>query len=124
MAKHILCPKCNDTEMDKVNFDNVEVDRCTKCFGIWLDYGELEAMMRKEGSEWVDIGGEEADMAQMGHIMTCPHCKIHMDATRDDVQKHIVFEKCPECGGIFLDAGELKDLKGITIIEYVRNLFS
>lgn len=39
------CPECGGTVLDRVQQDNVEIDRCPKCHGIWLDAGELELLM-------------------------------------------------------------------------------
>jgi Zn-finger nucleic acid-binding protein len=38
-------------------------------------------------------------------------------------QHHIDYEACTTCYGIFLDAGEFKDLKSFTIADYLRGLF-
>lgn len=39
------CPECEGSVLDRVQQDNVEIDRCPKCQGIWLDAGELELLM-------------------------------------------------------------------------------
>ena len=40
------CPNCA-VKLDAHTFEGVALDRCTKCGGIWLDHGELEAIVRK-----------------------------------------------------------------------------
>ena len=37
------CPRC-DGRLHEVAFENVRIDRCDKCRGIWLDAGELEQL--------------------------------------------------------------------------------
>jgi Zn-finger nucleic acid-binding protein len=37
------CPKCG-SDLEEVNYENVMIDRCTDCQGIWLDYGELDIL--------------------------------------------------------------------------------
>ena len=44
----MCCPKCGQGLKQKY-FENVEVDVCTGCEGIWLDKGELELLKKKEG---------------------------------------------------------------------------
>lgn len=45
-----LCP-CDNAVLDRVMFDSVEVDKCPKCNGIWLDAGEMELLTgRAKGS--------------------------------------------------------------------------
>lgn len=45
-----LCPNDND-EMQKVKRDNVELDICPTCRGIWLDRGELEKLLTVQKDE-------------------------------------------------------------------------
>ena len=44
------CPRCDDTELDKVYFigcEDILLDRCRNCGGFWLDGGELDLINRK-----------------------------------------------------------------------------
>jgi len=47
----LLCPRCQPRVfMEKVlskRDHRVVMDVCSRCKGVWLDYGELEAIMRK-----------------------------------------------------------------------------
>lgn len=43
-AKHI-CP-VDQSEMRKEVLQNLVIDRCPSCGGIWLDHDELEALLR------------------------------------------------------------------------------
>jgi uncharacterized protein len=45
------CPKCH-APMHTYNRNGVQIEQCSGCRGIFLDYGELEALSRAE-SEWV-----------------------------------------------------------------------
>lgn len=36
------CPVCDDVRMREVEKDNVLIDICPSCKGVWLDRGELE----------------------------------------------------------------------------------
>jgi Zn-finger nucleic acid-binding protein len=43
-----LCPVCKNTKMKKVNFvtySEISMDYCEKCEGLWLDRGELDAII-------------------------------------------------------------------------------
>jgi phage FluMu protein Com len=44
------CPKCGEA-LEEVSVQEVLVDRCPNCKGIWLDPGELERLTAKEGSK-------------------------------------------------------------------------
>ena len=37
------CPKCGMGLLE-VDYNNIKVDKCSSCDGIWLDAGELEAV--------------------------------------------------------------------------------
>ena len=47
----MLCPVCNVYLLKSIR-ENVEIDCCPRCGGIWLDHGELftmlNSLMRKE----------------------------------------------------------------------------
>lgn len=44
------CPKCH-APMHTYNRNGVQIEQCSGCRGIFLDYGELEALTRVE-SQW------------------------------------------------------------------------
>jgi Zn-finger nucleic acid-binding protein len=42
------CPRC-DGDLKESKFDEVSIDTCGKCGGVWLDSGELERVTSREG---------------------------------------------------------------------------
>ena len=44
----MLCPRCV-AELVPVHYREVEIDKCSRCEGIWLDCGELERLGEGEG---------------------------------------------------------------------------
>ena len=40
------CPKCPG-KLESYTFEGIGLDRCSDCGGIWLDRGELEALVHK-----------------------------------------------------------------------------
>ena len=130
-AGHILqqavgamnCPKCN-APMELVTFDGVTVDRCTSCRGIWFDANEQKWLKEKKGSDAIDIG-DAAVGKKMDKITNyqCPRCHGTMIRMVDVGQHHIDYEACTACFGIFLDAGEFRNLKDCNMSEYLQGLF-
>jgi Zn-finger nucleic acid-binding protein len=118
------CPKCA-AAMEPVTFEGVTVDRCTGCKGIWFDANEQRALKEKKGAEAIDIG-DAATGRKMDKItdIQCPRCHTRMIRMVDVDQHHIDYEACTVCYGMFLDAGEFKDLKDFTVSEYLRGLFA
>lgn len=49
------CPKCQ-ARMEPVRFEDIEVDRCVRCGGLWFDRQEREALNARAGSEVLDSG--------------------------------------------------------------------
>jgi uncharacterized protein len=46
-ATHWLkCPKCGG-ELEEKKFEDVVIDRCKSCSGVWLDAGELELLLHE-----------------------------------------------------------------------------
>ncbi|WP_165989122.1 zf-TFIIB domain-containing protein [Streptomyces sp. YIM 98790] len=45
------CPKCH-AAMHTFNRSGVQIEQCSGCRGIFLDYGELEAITRLEGQQF------------------------------------------------------------------------
>lgn len=44
-AHWMKCPKCG-SDLEEINFQNVMIDRCNECKGIWLDSGELDLLIK------------------------------------------------------------------------------
>ncbi len=47
------CPKC-DGHLLETKYENIAIDACDKCSGVWLDAGELAQVVDKEESGWLD----------------------------------------------------------------------
>lgn len=58
-VKQFRCPKCG-AELVAVPYKGIEIDKCSRCQGIWLDCGELEHV----------VEGEEGFLASMKRIFT------------------------------------------------------
>lgn len=55
-APTLDCPRC-DGRLREMVFDDVRIDRCDKCEGVWLDTGELEQIIREENTSgrWLSV---------------------------------------------------------------------
>lgn len=45
--RHCIRPSCEGKAMERVAIDNVEIDKCPTCGGVWLDPGELELLLKR-----------------------------------------------------------------------------
>jgi Zn-finger nucleic acid-binding protein len=87
--------------------DSISYDMCDKCGSLWLDAGDLDKMAFKTtGSiEYCEeIGSDEAEKKPK----KCPRCDdFNLSKVKflesDDIHLHL----CRNCGGFWLDGGEL-----------------
>ena len=49
-AGNLQCPKC-DGKLVETNYENIKIDVCEKCTGVWLDAGELAQIVDKDTNE-------------------------------------------------------------------------
>jgi len=117
----LQCPKCKHG-MDEITYEDVTIDRCTNCEGLWFDADEAHQLKSIEGSEVVDAGdpGEGWKWDSRSDIC-CPRCGSDMLKSADSKQIHIWYEVCKE-HGMFMDAGEFSDFKQETLIDFFRGL--
>jgi Zn-finger nucleic acid-binding protein len=85
------------------------VDICSECQGTWVDRGEVE--LSDEG-EWAEAGEGSALPGQAGQsALICPRCDVPLTAITPRDQQELILDRCPECAGLWLDAGELGKLQ-------------
>ncbi len=115
------CPKCG-SETEIVKFDEIQVDRCTECKGIWFDSRERDALLGKDGSESIDTGDVSIGRTlNEKHDIVCPRCMVFMSTVVDTEHGHLTYEKCPSCEGIYLDAGEFKESKEMSLMDFLKS---
>jgi PAT family beta-lactamase induction signal transducer AmpG len=116
------CPKCR-ADMEQIDYEGTEVDRCTICKGIWFDADEIAVMNDKQAAAAIDIGDIKAGKQSntVDHYQ-CPRCGGAMARVVDPSQTHIWYETCSSCHGSYLDAGELRDLSTLTISDFFKGL--
>ena len=116
------CPKCR-SDMEQIEYEGIEVDRCTICNGIWFDAGEIEQLRDKKIAAKIDTGdaktGKESNAIDR---YRCPRCSGAMTKVVDPKQRHIWYETCSACHGSFLDAGEFRDLSEVSISDFFKDL--
>ncbi len=108
----MICPKCSG-ETEITSYDDIRVDRCTRCKGLWFQTGELAELRQDTWMADYIIDSGDARLGKkfnrIGNIH-CPECSEDMIQEFDEDQPHILYESCPNGHGSFLDAGEFTDL--------------
>lgn len=120
----MLCPKCaSPTEVTA--YDEIRVDRCTNCKGLWFDSGELESLRKDTWmADYILDTGDAKVGKKFNRVdkVSCPRCGQEMNEEADADQGHIIYESCPQGHGTFLDAGEFTDLLHKTFWDRFKRL--
>lgn len=113
----MICPVCNQDTLI-VEYQNIELDYCPACRGVWFDSGELELLMEAAGFQnngrfLENIAhSPEADVTEKKH--RCPVCHQKMKKVHIDEAGRIVIDMCGGGHGIWFDGGEVISLvKGL-----------
>lgn len=101
------CPACKNP-MIILELNQVEIDYCNSCKGIWLDSGELELIFSNSDQKSVS----ESFIPKPNHqeaARRCPICKKKMEKVEFE-NSGIVLDRCTNNHGLWFDNGELKSL--------------
>lgn len=107
-----MCPNCSEP-MIILDLEGVEVDRCVRCGGTWLDAGELETITSLAGAEpgglTRALEGEDVPAVPGGSGRRCPRCRRRLRTFRlAKVCAEIALERCPRGHGLWFDPGEME----------------
>ncbi len=106
------CPACSH-ELTPLSVGELTVDACEGgCGGIWFDHYELRKVDEPSealGDQLLDIQRDPSVTVDPSKRYDCPKCNDGVVMMRHfwSVKREITIDECPECGGIYLDAGEL-----------------
>lgn len=114
------CPRCR-TPLSPIEYEGVQIDRCIQCNGEWLDAGELKHIVDTREKQW-----DPKDLAAMRQrriqrvalwgprkTLSCPDCSLAMEPVNYGGDTGIIIEHCRQCGGNWLDAGELEKVQQV-----------
>ena len=120
------CPVCQN-EMAEKNFGGILVDVCEDgCKGIWFDWNELNRLDEKNEG----LGKALKESLTYPRVnddnrvqIKCPRCNIPMHTHKYQSSKEINVDECYNCGGFFLDSGELRVIRDTFMSEYERKKY-
>lgn len=104
--RQISCP-IDKTPLTRISLQNIFIDYCELCYGIWLDFGELENLLQKE-LDRTNVFKKILNKKPKDNLkdfLLCPVCKLKL-VKHKDFASNTISENCPVCGGIWLDSGE------------------
>ena len=126
------CPVCHESAMITLELEEVEIDYCTKCEGIWLDAGELELLLGEPEKAKVLLDSFKIDTSSTEKVRKCPICdKKMLKVIVGSSKPVLLIDKCRRGDGLWFDRGELKNIfekaqldKDNKIQALLTNMFS
>lgn len=105
----MICPVC-ENPMVVLELDQIEIDHCLHCGGIWLDAGELEILLDtdEDRARLREILIEEDSVKEKKY--PCPICNKKMQKVYVGEERKILIDKCKRNHGLWLDKGELEEV--------------
>lgn len=119
------CPACSNL-LQKVTVGNVTVDVCKGgCGGIWFDNLEIKKFdepHESAGQSLLDIEQDRSITIDRTKRLKCPKCDdVVMMRHFFSVKKEVEVDECPGCGGLWLNAGELRKIRTLFNTEQERH---
>ncbi len=113
------CP-VDDFTLRPTEYEDVTIDVCLHCGGIWLDAGELEVLQKTQDSDFRGVPRSELDSVTAAEGMAqskdegmrdCVSCKDPMEKCEYASSSQVMIDRCSKGHGIWLDKGELARLE-------------
>jgi uncharacterized protein len=108
------CPACFN-ELAEIQVGNVPLDVCQGgCGGIWFDAFELQRLddPGEVAGPLLEIKRSNGITLDLERKRDCPRCtgvKLHRHFF--SARRKVQVDQCPNCGGYWLDAGELDQIR-------------
>jgi Zn-finger nucleic acid-binding protein len=91
-----------------LEYEEIEVDYCVACHGVWLDAGELELLFGDRGiADGFMTAGDPAQAAPGEAVRPCPGCDAPMEKATTDGAAPVTYDFCKDGHGMWFDKGEL-----------------
>jgi hypothetical protein len=97
--------------MITLELDEVEIDHCIDCGGIWLDAGELEMLLGDSTAAKTVVASFSAAAGCREKPRKCPICLKKMEKINVGPQsKTVLIDRCRKGDGLWFDKGELEGI--------------
>lgn len=103
------CVACHEP-MIVLELDQVEIDYCLACSGIWLDSGELAILLGQPDHVDAILHSLDADLQKRKSQRKCPICLKRMEEFTPASTSELYIDKCKKEHGLWFDRGELEQV--------------
>lgn len=109
------CPAC-DFDLTALRAGKITVDVCQHgCGGVWFDNFELAKLGHPDefaGEALAHIERDDHRLVDHDRRRTCPRCeRVPMMRHYFSDRREVEVDTCPNCAGVWLDAGELAQIR-------------
>jgi len=102
-----MCPACKEP-LIVFELDGVEIDRCLRCGGTWLDTGEIDQLARLGGGAKDPL---EAALANATNPKSGDRCCVRCSGKMQVVTvQSVEIDRCPRGHGNWFDRNEIETL--------------
>jgi len=115
VTNRLKCPACFNN-LTQTQVGSVTVDVCQGgCGGIWFDGFELQRVDEEHetaGERLLNIQRDERVQVDFSRKRQCPRCtEMILQRHFFSAKRQVEVDECPNCGGYWLDAGELAKIR-------------
>jgi Zn-finger nucleic acid-binding protein len=103
---NMYCPKCftNTLISFKVEDQNFNIEKCSRCGGLWFDGGELEQLLGSAAEADLEVPANSEQTP-----LPCPRCHKRLSLFKYP-RTYAQIEMCKDCKGIWLDKNEFDEI--------------
>lgn len=118
------CPACR-SPLEERMVEAVNLDVCSRgCGGVWFDqfeFRKFDEPHEEAGTELLDLEGASTRPTGGDDRFECPRCdEVVMRRHFFSTKRQVEVDECPSCAGVWLDVGELRDIRSLFASEEAR----
>lgn len=110
------CPVCDEL-MIVLELEEIEIDYCTSCEGIWLDGGELDLLLEEVSEKEELLSSFKVDDSSSEEKIRCPICVKKMEKILVGSGNKILLDRCKNHHGLWFNRGELYEVVKLGSID-------
>ncbi len=100
-----------------LELDEIEIDYCTSCEGIWLDGGELELLLEEASGKGELLSSFKVDGSPSEKKYRCPICSKKMEKVLVGRETKVLLDRCKNHHGLWFNKGELCEVVKLGSID-------
>lgn len=118
------CPRTG-VPLQEIEIEGIKIDVSPACGGVWFDnyeFSKFDEEHESAGDRLIEYLGElRTEGLNLNARINCPRDPdMVMMRYYFSSQRQVEIDECPQCGGIWLDAGELTRIRDMFPTEEAR----